>query len=195
MEKLAREDLYTLEKYAEMRPEYRAQVMAHKKNRRLQIGPNVNMYFEDRMTMQYQIQEMLRIEKIFEAAGIQEEIDAYNPLIPDGHNWKATFMVEFPDPEERKVALANLIGIERHVWIQVADFARVTPISDEDLEREDETKTSSVHFMRIELTPEMVAAVKDGASISMGIDHPNYDYAMEPIPQNIRDSLVDDLTV
>ena len=127
MEKLAREDLYTLEKYAEMRPEYRAQVMAHKKNRRLQIGPNVNLYFEDRLTMQYQIQEMLRIEKIFEAAGIQEEIDAYNPLIPDGHNWKATFMVEFPDPEERKVALANLIGIERHVWIQVADFARVTP--------------------------------------------------------------------
>jgi hypothetical protein len=193
MSKLSREDLYSLEKYAEVRPEYRAKVMEHKKNRRLPIGPNANLYFEDSLTMQYQIQEMLRIEKIFEADGIQEELDAYNPLIPDGSNWKATFMMEYPDPEERKVILSQLIGIEKQVWVQVADFARVSPICDEDLEREDEEKTSSVHFMRFELTPEMVQAVKAGASVSMGIDHPNYAHAVEPIPQNVRDSLAGDL--
>jgi hypothetical protein len=193
MTKLAREDLYSLEKYAEVRPDYRAKVMAHKKNRRLPIGPNANLYFEDALTMQYQIQEMLRIEKIFEAAGIQEELDAYNPLIPDGSNWKATFMMEFPDPQERAQQLAKLIGIEKQVWVQVADFARVSPIANEDLERETEEKTSSVHFLRFELTPEMVAAVKEGAAVSMGIDHPNYTYAVEPIPQNVRDSLAGDL--
>jgi hypothetical protein len=193
MAKLSREDLYSLEKYAEVRPEYRARVMEHKKNRRLPIGPNANLYFEDALTMQYQIQEMLRIEKIFEADGIQEELDAYNPLIPDGSNWKATFMMEFPDPQERAQQLARLIGIEKQVWIQVADFARVSPITNEDLERETEEKTSSVHFMRFELTPEMVEAVKNGAAVSMGIDHPNYTYAVEPIPQNIRDSLAGDL--
>jgi len=193
MGKLSREDLYSLEKYAEVRADYRAKVMEHKKNRRLPIGPNANLYFEDALTMQYQVQEMLRIEKIFEADGIQEELDAYNPLIPDGSNWKATFMMEYPDPEERKVILSKLLGIEKQVWVQVADFARVSPISNEDLERETEEKTSSVHFMRFELTPEMVAAVKDGAAVSMGIDHPNYTYAVEPIPQNIRDSLAEDL--
>ena len=127
MNKLDRDKLFSLEKYAEVRPEFRARVMAHKKNRRLPIGPNAALYFEDALTMQYQIQEMLRIERIFEAAGIQEELDAYNPLIPDGSNWKATFMMEYPDEEERRVQLAKLIGIERHVWAQVADFARVTP--------------------------------------------------------------------
>lgn len=193
MAKLSKEDLYTLEKYAEVRPEYRAKVMAHKQNRRLAIGPNATLYFEDAMTMQYQVQEMLRIERIFEAAGIQEELDAYNPLIPDGKNWKATFMVEFPDPDERKVALAKMLGIEKQVWAQVADFARVTPIADEDLDREDEEKTSSVHFLRFELTDEMVAAVKGGAAISMGIDHPYYSHSIEPLPQNIRDSLAGDL--
>jgi len=193
MAKLSREDLYSLEKYAEVRPEYRAKVMAHKKNRRLPIGPNANLYFEDQTTMQYQIQEMLRIEKIFEADGIQEELDAYNPLIPDGSNWKATFMMEYSDPDERRVQLSRLLGVEKHVWIQVADFSRVTPIADEDLEREDEEKTSSVHFMRFELTPEMVQAVKNGAALSAGIDHPNYAYSVEPIPQNIRDSLASDL--
>jgi len=193
MGKLSRDDLYSLEKYAEVRPEYRSRVMAHKKNRRLPIGPNANLYFEDALTMQYQIQEMLRIEKIFEAAGIQEELDAYNPLIPDGSNWKATFMMEFSDPEERKVQLGKLIGVEKQVWVQVADFARVSPIANEDLDRETEEKTSSVHFMRFELTPEMVAAVKGGASVSMGIDHPNYMHSVEPIPQNIRDSLAEDL--
>ena len=193
MNKLNRDSLFSLEKYAEVRPEFRARVMAHKRNRRLPIGPNANLYFEDALTMQYQIQEMLRIERIFEAAGIQEELDAYNPLIPDGSNWKATFMMEYPDPEERREQLARLIGIERHVWAQVADFARVTPIADEDLEREDEHKTSSVHFLRFELTPEMVAAVRAGASVSMGIDHPAYDFTVAPIPQNVRDSLAADL--
>jgi hypothetical protein len=193
MNKLDREKLFSLEKYAEVRPEFRARVMAHKKNRRLAIGPNAALYFEDALTMQYQIQEMLRIERIFEAAGIQEELDAYNPLIPDGSNWKATFMLEYPDEEERRVQLEKLIGIERHVWAQVADFARVTPVADEDLEREDEHKTASVHFMRFELTPEMATAVKNGATVSMGIDHPAYTYAVEPIAQNIRDSLAGDL--
>ncbi len=193
MNKLSRNDLFTLEKYAEVRPEFRARVMAHKKNRRLPVGPNAALYFEDVLTMQYQIQEMLRIERIFEAAGIQEELDAYNPLIPDGSNWKATFMMEYPDPDERRVQLAKLLGIERHVWAQVADFARITPIADEDLEREDEHKTSSVHFLRFDLTPEMVTAVKNGATVSIGIDHPGYSHSAEPIPANIRDSLAEDL--
>jgi hypothetical protein len=193
MSKLSRADLYSLEKYAEVRPEYRAKVMAHKQNRRQPIGPGATLYFEDALTMQYQIQEMLRIERIFEAAGIQDELDAYNPLIPDGSNWKATFMVEFPDPNERKEKLAKLLGVEKHVWVQVADFARVSPIADEDLDREDEEKTSSVHFLRFELSPEMAAAVKGGAAVSMGIDHPNYTYSVEPIPGNVRDSLADDL--
>ncbi len=143
--------------------------------------------------MQYQVQEMLRIERIFEAAGIQEELDAYNPLIPDGSNWKATFMMEYPEEEERRVQLTKLIGIEKQIWAQVADFARITPIADEDLERDDDEKTSSVHFLRFELTAEMAAAVKNGAAISMGIDHPAYTHSAEPIPANIRDSLAGDL--
>ena len=193
MQKLSRDDLFSLEKYAEVRPEFRARVMAHKKNRQLPIGPNATLYFEDALTMQYQIQEMLRIERIFEASGIQEELDAYNPLIPDGSNWKATFMMEYPDEQERREQLAKLIGIERHVWAQVADFARITPIADEDLDREDDGKTSSVHFLRFELTAEMAEAVTNGAAISMGIDHPNYTYSVDPIPVNNRDSLAKDL--
>jgi hypothetical protein len=193
MQKLSRDDLFSLEKYAEVRPEFRARVMAHKKNRQLPIGPNATLYFEDALTMQYQIQEMLRIERIFEASGIQEELDAYNPLIPDGSNWKATFMMEYPDEQERREQLAKLIGIERHVWAQVADFARITPIADEDLDREDDEKTASVHFLRFELTAEMAEAVKNGAAISMGIDHPNYTYSVDPIPVNNRDSLAKDL--
>jgi hypothetical protein len=193
MNKLTREDLFSLEKYAELRPEFRARVMAHKKNRQLPIGPNATLYFEDALTMHYQVQEMLRAERIFEAAGIEEELDAYNPLIPDGSNWKATFMLEYADENERREQLHKLIGIERHVWAQVADFARVTPVADEDLERETEDKTSSVHFLRFELTAEMAQAVKQGAQISMGIDHPAYTFAVEPLPQNIRDSLAADL--
>jgi hypothetical protein len=191
--KLQRDDLFTLEKYAEVRPEFRARVMAHKKTRQVPLGKNATLYFEDRLTMQYQVQEMLRIERIFEASGIQEELDAYNPLIPDGSNWKATFMVEFPDVEERKRELARLVGIEDKVWVQVADFDRVYAVADEDLERETEEKTSSVHFLRFELTPEMAASVKQGASISVGVDHANYAFAAEPVSQAIRDSLANDL--
>jgi len=193
MNKLTRDSLFSLEKYAELRPEFRARVMAHKKNRQLAVGPNATLYFEDALTMQYQVQEMLRIERIFEAAAIQEELDAYNPLIPDGSNWKATFMMEYPDEEERKRQLKKLLGVEKHIWAQVADFSRITPIADEDMERADEEKTSSVHFLRFELTPEMAEAVKKGARVSMGIDHPAYTHAAEPIPPNIRDSLAADL--
>lgn len=193
MNKLTRDDLLSLEKYAEVRPEFRARVMAHKKNRQLPIGPNARLYFEDVLTMHYQIQEMLRAERIFENAGIQDELDAYNPLIPDGSNWKATFMVEYPDEIERREQLKKLIGIERHLWAQVADFARITPIADEDLERETDEKTSSVHFLRFELTAEMAEAVKQGAPISFGIDHPAYSHSVEPVAGNVRDSLAQDL--
>lgn len=194
MKKLTREDLYPLEKYAEVRSEFRAQVMAHKQNRQVAIGPNATLYFEDRMTMQYQVQEMLRIERIFETQGINDELAAYNPLIPDGHNWKATFMIEFPEVEERRVALKNLKGVENRLWARVAGFDPVRPHVDEDLEREDEEKTSAVHFVRFELTPDMVKAVKQGAAISMGIDHPAYTYQADPIPAVIRDSLAQDLS-
>lgn len=191
--KLTRDDLYSLEKYAEIRPEMRTKVMAHKKNRNLAVGPHVTLYFEDPLTIQYQIQEMLRAEKIFDAEGIQEELDAYNPLIPDGSNWKATMMIEYVDPEERIEALKKLIGIDRKTWVQVEGFDKVYAISNEDLERETEDKTSAVHFLRFELTPEMVEAVKNGAAISVGIDHENYHYAVSPIPENYRQSLANDL--
>jgi hypothetical protein len=193
MSHLSRDDLYSLEEYSQIRPEFRAKVMEHKKNRRLQIGENATLYFEDALTMKYQIQEMLRIEKIFESEGITEELDAYNPLIPDGHNWKATFMMEYPDIEERKAALAQLVGIEDKTWVRVGDFEKVYAIADEDLERDSEEKTSSVHFMRFELSDAMIAAAKSGAAISAGIDHPHYNQSVDPVPDNIRASLVDDL--
>lgn len=191
--KLTREDLYSLEQYAQVRPEFRAKVMEHKKNRIVQLGPNATVHFEDRLTMQYQVQEMLRAERIFEAEGIQEELDAYNPLIPDGSNWKATFMLEFDDPQERKRRLAELIGIDKRVWVQVSGHDRVYPITNEDLERETEEKTSSVHFMRWELDADMIKAVKAGAAVSLGVDHPNYSYEVEALPASVRDSLVQDL--
>ena len=190
---LSRDDLFSLEQYAEARPAFREKVLAHKKNRRLDLGTNAALYFEDRLTMQYQVQEMLRIEKIFEAAGILEELEAYNPLIPDGSNWKATFMVEFPEIEERKAMLAQLVGIEDRVYVQVADFDRVYPIADEDLERDTEEKTSAVHFLRFELPPEQVQALKNGASLIAGIDHENYRVEVSPVADNIRESLVADL--
>ena len=190
--KLSRDDLYSLEQYAEARPAFREKVLAHKKNRRLDLGTNAALYFEDRLTMQYQVQEMLRIEKIFEADGILEELDAYNPLIPDGSNWKATFMVEFPEVEERKVMLAQLVGVEDRVYVQVADFDRVYPIADEDLERDTEEKTSAVHFLRFEFPPEQVQALKNGASLIAGIDHENYRVEVSPVPDNIREALVAD---
>jgi Protein of unknown function (DUF3501) len=194
MKKLAREDLFSLERYAELRPQFRAQVMAHKKNRTVAIGPHVTLYFEDRLTMQYQVQEMLRVERIFEAAGIADELAAYNPLIPDGSNWKATLMVEYPDIEERRDALARLRGIERHTWVGVEGFSQVFAIADEDLDREDSSKTSSVHFLRFELTPEMVRAVREGAAISAGVDHPGYRHETGPLPAGVRASLAHDLS-
>jgi len=194
MKKLTRDDLYSLEKYAELRSRFREQVMAHKQHRQVAIGPNATLYFEDRMTMQYQVQEMLRIERIFEAEGINDELAAYNPLIPDGSNWKATFMVEFPEVEERREALKRLKGVENRVWVRVAGFEPVRPHVDEDLEREDEEKTSAVHFMRFELTPEMVKAVKQGVAIAMGIDHTAYTHQTDPILPATRDSLARDLS-
>ena len=193
MQILTRESLYTLEKYAEIRREFRDRVMAHKKNRQLPVGPNATLYFEDALTIQYQIQEMLRIERIFEAAGIQEELDAYNPLIPDGSNWKATFMLEYEVEAERKKQLARLINIEKKIWVRINDYEKVIPVADEDLDRTDDQKTSSVHFLRFELTNEMVSALKSGAALAAGIDHDNYRYTVDPVPDNIRMSLLEDL--
>lgn len=193
MEKLTRENLYSLERYAEVRKEFRERVMEHKRDRRLQLGENATLYFEDRLTMQYQVQEMLRIERIFEAAGIEEELQAYNPLIPDGSNWKATFMVEFPDVAERREKLKQLVGIEDHVWLQVGASEKIRPIADEDLERDSEDKTSAVHFLRFELQPGQVEALKDGAPLAAGIDHGRYDVEIRPVPDSIRNSLLADL--
>ena len=191
MDKLKKSDLYSLENYAVIRDEFRAEVMKHKKLRYIQLGENLRLLFEDRMTMQYQVQEMLRIEKIFEAEGIEEELDAYNPLIPDGQNLKAVMMIEFSDVEERKGALAKLIGVEREIWLQVEGFDKVYPISNEDLDRETNEKTSSVHFMRFEFLSEMIAALKEGAVMKAGVDHPEYQYQVT-IDDPVRQSLVAD---
>ncbi len=193
MQKLTRDDLYSLEKYAEVRNQFRAEVMEHKKNRQVAVGPNATLYFEDRLIMQYQVQEMLRAERIFEAAGIQEELDSYNPLIPDGDNWKATFMIEYPDADERKVALSKLLGVEDRVWVKVEGFDPVFAIADEDIERETAEKTSSVHFLRFDLNPNMIGAAKDGAAVSIGIDHEHYRHQISPVPANVRDALTADL--
>jgi len=193
MEKLTRGDLMSLEQYAEARPAFKARVIEHKRSRRVPLGTNASLYFEDRLTMQYQVQEMLRIERIFEAAGIHEELDAYNPLIPDGTNWKATFMVEFPDNTERRAMLAQLVGVEDMVYMRVDGFGRIMAIADEDLERSDADKTSAVHFLRFELTPEMIDALKSGAALHAGIDHPNLVVDVGPVPDDVRASLVADL--
>jgi hypothetical protein len=193
MTKLTREDLYSLEEYAEVRPQFRSDVMEHKKKRQVPVGPDATLYFEDAKTMKYQVQEMLRIERIFEKEGIQEELDAYNPLIPDGSNWKATFMVEIPDVAKRRERLAELIGVEDKVWVQVAGHDRVYAVADEDLERADKDKTSSVHFLRFELTPEMAASVKSGAAVGVGIEHDHYRAEIEALPPQVRDSLAEDL--
>jgi hypothetical protein len=193
MSQLTRNDLYSLEEYARIRPEFRAKVIAHKRDRKLPLGEHVTLYFEDRLTMQYQIQEMLRIERIFEPEGIEDELAAYNPLIPDGANWKATLMVEYEDAEERKRELARLVDLEEKVWMQVAGFERVYPVANEDLERSTDEKTSSVHFLRFELTPEMVAALKGGAALDAGIDHPACTVQLGGVPENVRQSLVSDL--
>ena len=193
MQKLTRDDLYSLEQYSDIRDEFRDQVLQHKRNRRIALGTNAALYFEDRLTMQYQVQEMLRIERIFEAAGINDELEAYNPLIPDGSNWQATFMVEFPDVEERKAMLSQLLGIEDKVYVQVDGFDRVFAIADEDLDRSDDKKTSAVHFMRFELPSDQVDALKGGAELAAGIDHENYLVEISPVAENIRRSLLGDL--
>jgi len=193
MQTLTRENLMGLEQYASIRPTFRAEVMAHKRDRQVAIGPHATLYFEDRLTMQYQVQEMLRIERVYEAEGIEDELAAYNPLIPDGSNWKATFMIEIGDIEARRVALMQMVGIENRVWVQVAGQERVYAIADEDLERATEDKTSSVHFLRFELTPAMVAAVRNGAAISMGIEHEAYNHTVSAVPDKVRRSLAADL--
>lgn len=192
MNQLTRNDLYSLEKYSAIKTDFRAKVMEHKKHRRVPIGEHATLYFEDALTMQYQVQEMLRLERIFEPDGIQEELDVYNPLIPNGSNWKATFMVEYDDVEERKKALGQLIGIEDNVWVKVGNFDKAFAIANEDLDRTAPDKTSAVHFMRFELTPEMIAAAKQGAEIRAGIDHPVYHQETE-LPEDKRNSLAGDL--
>jgi len=189
---IKRDSLLSLEAYARQRNDFRAKVMAHKKRRTLQLGSHLTLQFEDELTIRYQVQEMLRIERIFEDEGIQQELDAYNPLIPDGGNWKATMLIEYPDPEERKQALAQLKGIERRVWTQIGGFERVYAIADEDLERETEEKTSSVHFLRFELSGEMREALRQGASLAFGIDHPNYPARSVAAPE-VRAALASDL--
>ena len=195
MTQLKRDDLWSLEEYAAKRSDFRAEVMAHKKNRQLALGEHARLYFEDATTIRYQIQEMLRIERVFEAEGIEEELSAYNPLIPDGHNWKATFMIEIPDPAQRAVRLGEMIGIEDQVWLQVGDLDRIVPIADEDLDRTTADKTASVHFMRFEVTPEQINALKDGAILYAGVDHPSYPIDRYEVPAAIRESLTNDLVL
>jgi len=192
MNKLSRQDLMTLEVYSEKRPKYRTEIMQHKKTRQLPLGDNARLYFENRQTIQYQIQEVLRVEKTFDVAGIEEELDAYNPLIPDGSNLKATFMLEFPDADERAKKTVELRGIEHKVWLQVQDCEKVYPIANEDLSRDDGSRTSMVHFFRFEFTPTMVAALKNGAAFNAGIEHECYSIQGLEISGAIKESLVSD---
>ena len=193
MAKVSRESLMTLEAYAKARPEFRRKVMEHKKNRSVALGGHVTLLFEDELTVRYQIQEMLRIEKIFEEQGIEHELEAYNPLIPDGRNLKATMLIEYDDVDVRRRELARLRGVEDRLWVQVEGAPRVYAIADEDLERENEEKTSAVHFVRFELTDDMVAALGRGAALSVGVDHENYRAEANPLPVAVRDALVADL--
>ncbi len=182
MQRIAHADLLPLEQYARERGAWRERVIAHKKPRTLQVGPNASWCFEDRLTIHYQIQEMLRAEKTFEAPGIDAELAVYNPLIPDGANWKATLLIEYTDAAEREQALARLQGIEDRCWIRVAGQAQVYAIADEDLERENDEKTSAVHFLRFELTQMMIGALKSGAPLALGVDHPRYAHRIDPVP-------------
>ena len=194
MQKLSRQDLWSLEDYAQKRDAFRRRLMEHKRARNLQVGSHVRLLFEDRLTMQYQIQEMLRAERIFEAQGIQDELDTYNALIPDAGNLTATMMIEFENVAERQQALARLVGIEDRVWLQVAGFNRVFAIADEDMDRSTADKTSSVHFLRFELAASMVGAFKNGAALGAGIEHANYQYSIAAIPAELRARLVADLS-
>jgi len=192
MRKLTRGDLLSLERYAAERAAIRARLIEHRRNRRLAVGAHVIFSFEDRETIRYQIQEMLRAERIFEAAGIEDELAAYNPLIPDGRNLKATMMIEFPDPAERARRLGELRGVERRCWMQVAGHEPVYAIADEDLDRETAEKTSAVHFLRWEFTAPMIAALKGGALLAAGVDHPAYRVTVEPVPEESRRALLAD---
>jgi len=194
MNKLQAGDLMTLEAYAKARPEMRQRVIAHKKDRTVALGEHITLLFEDDVTVRYQVQEMLRVERIFEEDGIRDELDAYNPLIPDGSNWKATLLIEYPDVEERRVMLARLKGVEDRVWVQVEAHERLSAIADEDLERENDEKTSSVHFLRFELTPLMKTALAGGARLAMGVDHPDYSVGIEVTPES-RTALLRDLAL
>ncbi len=191
---LERKNLWSLEEYAENRPDFRAEVLAHKENRRVQIGKHVLLVFEDALTIKYQIQEMLRIEKVFEASGIQEELDAYNPLIPDGDNWKCSMLIQYPDVEERKERLAKLIDIENKVWVKVGETEKVFAIADEDLERANDEKTSAVHFLRFQFEQAQVEALKAGESITFGVDHDNYDVGDLVVSEEVRAALAADIT-
>jgi Protein of unknown function (DUF3501) len=193
MKKLQRRDLMSLEQYASGRAVLRGEVIAHKQLRNVQVGPNMTWCFEDYTTIRYQVLEMLRAERIFEADGIQGEIDAYNPLIPDGSNWKVTLLLEFPDAEVRRIALERLIGVEDRCWIRVSEMERVFAIADEDMERENAEKTSAVHFLRFELSASMVQAMKSGASLSIGVDHDHYRHLLSPLPEPVRGVLSRDL--
>jgi hypothetical protein len=191
--KITRESLLTLEAYAKTREAFRARVLEHKRARTVHLGEHLTLVFEDELTLRYQIQEMLRIEKTFEDAGIQDELDSYNPLVPDGSNLKATMLIEYEDVDERKHALSRLKGLEDRVWVRVEGFPKVFAIADEDLERENDEKTSAVHFLRLELTPDMIAALKRGAALGLGVDHPNYKAEIPAVGRATRDALVADL--
>ncbi len=193
MAQISRDSLWTLEHYARIRNQFRQEVIAHKRIRQVALGDHITLFFEDEKTIRYQIQEMLRIEKTFEESGIQDELDAYNPLIPDGRNFKCTMMIEYANPEVRKTELAKLKGVEDRVWVQVEGREKVFAIADEDLDRENEEKTSSVHFMRFELDEDMAGALKYGVGLAMGVDHPNYNVVVDPVAAETRASLVRDL--
>jgi len=190
---ISRHSLLSLEAYARERSSFRAKVIEHKKHRTVALGEHITLLFEDELTVRYQVQEMLRIERIFEEDGIRHELDAYNPLVPDGANWKATMLIEYPDADERRRMLAQLKGIESRVWVQIGGGERITAIADEDLERENEEKTSSVHFLRFELGPAAGARLREGAKLAMGSDHPAYRAVLDPVPQEIRAALTRDL--
>jgi len=191
--KLAPAELYTLERYARERAEFRRKVIEHKRNRHLSIGPNASWLFEDRLTIQYQVQEMLRAERIFEPEAIAEELAAYNPLIPDGSNWKVTLLIEYPDVRERRVQLENLKGVEDRCWMRAGELGPIWAIADEDLERENDEKTSAVHFLRFELPPTMIDSLRKGTSLSAGVDHPHYRHELAPLPDATRAALIADL--
>ena len=193
MQKLIREDLFSLEEYAQIRSEFRAEALAHKRQRQIEVGPNATLFFEDQRTVQYQIQEMLRIERIFERQGIEEELVSYNPLIPDGSNFKATLMLEFEEPEKRHQALVKMRGIERKVWVSIGDHPRIWAIADEDMEREDERKTAAVHFLRFELSRQERKVMLEGIPMCLGIEHTAYRHEITPVADSLHQALCADL--